>query len=165
MNRSDIVGYTLAEIALVLLFCIVAVFAPAYARLRKQANPKEKIAETQQELSRANAENAQLRKELQDSRHNLRSVAMPSCAELNKSSDWLFTATIRGIDDYEIAGRSYRLADVLKNYSAPLDQARRDGCRHRIRVSYQAGLDANDYFQALTRIEETFYTLKLGPGE
>jgi hypothetical protein len=167
MNRSDIVGYTLAEIALALLFCIIAVFGPAYARLSKQPNsvpPKEKVAEIEQRLARAAAENAQLRKEIDDSRRNLRSVAMPSCAELNKSPDWLFTAIIRGPDTYEILGRPYTRADVLKNYSAQLDQAKRDGCRLRIRISYQPGLDTSDYVQGLRRIEENFYTLKLGSG-
>ena len=36
MNRSDIVGYTLAEIALALLFAIVAILLPAYAKTHSQ---------------------------------------------------------------------------------------------------------------------------------
>jgi hypothetical protein len=67
VNRFDIVGLTLAEISLVLLFSFVAIFVPSYARARKELDSvradKVTTSDVKKQLLNANAENAQLQQE------------------------------------------------------------------------------------------------------
>ena len=164
MRREDIVGLTLAEIALTLLFFFLAVFAPTYARLNRKLKAINLIdvARLQTELKAAEAENETLKAELEKYRPNLRSAAVPSCAEINKA-DWLFTTIIRGSDTYDIDGVSYSIGNILATYSKELSDARQNGCRHRIKVYYGAGVSLDEYDSALRKIEVYFYDLKLGP--
>ena len=160
MNRFDIVGLTLAEVSLVLLFSFIAIFVPAYSRARKVPD----TGALEKQLAAATAENVKLRRELDEaSRRNLRSVVAPSCVEVGKATDWLFEAIIRGADDYEILGQQYTLGDLLAKYSSAQAQAKQDRCIHRIRVYYGMGVSVSDYDHALRRIEEDFYSQKLGP--
>lgn len=167
MNRSDIVGLTLAEISLALLFSFILIFAPAYSRAQRELDSsranKATAEDLQKKLAAADAENARLHEELENSRHNLRSVVTPSCVEINKATDWLFAATIRGADSYYVSGQQYSLNDLLTKYASALTQAKRDACIQRIRIHYGVGVPLPDYDYALRRIEEHFYTLKLGP--
>lgn len=169
MNRFDIVGLTLAEISLVLLFSFVAIFVPSYARARKELDSvradKATTSDVKKQLLAANAENAQLQQELQNSRRNLRSVVTPSCVEISKATDWLFAAIVRGSDDYEVLGQQYTLNALLAKYSPALIEAKQDGCVHRIRIYYGQGVSGYDYDYSLRQIEEHFYTQKLGPEQ
>jgi hypothetical protein len=166
MTRIDIVGLSLAEIALVLLFCFVAVFAPAYARLDRKlqvasAQPNE-AAELKKKLAATEAENHALKHELEGYRRNLRSKATPSCTEISKASGPLFTAIIQGEDRYEVNGESFSLASLTQHYSDALADAKKNGCVHSIRVYYGNGVSVSDYDYALRRIEQVFYDTKLG---
>jgi hypothetical protein len=169
MNRFDIVGLTLAEISLVLLFSFIAIFVPSYARTRQElASVKTNKATAnavEKQLLAANKENVRLQQELENSRRNLRSVVMPSCVEISKATDWLFAATIRGSDDYEVLGQRYTFDGLMTKYSPALAQAKQDGCVHRIIIYYGQGVSGFDYDYALRRIEQPFYTKKLGPEE
>jgi hypothetical protein len=163
VNRTDIVGLTLAEIALVLLFSFVALFVPAYARLNhklKQAGATD-VVRLQADLKNATAANETLKAEIEKSRKNLRSAAMPTCAELDKA-DWLFTVVIRGSDVYEVSGNRYAINDLLQTYSKEIAQANKDGCRHRVKVYYGKDISLPEYDYALRKIEQYFYDLKLG---
>lgn len=164
MNRFDIVGLTLAEVSLVLLFSFIAIFIPAYSRARKEA-AKADAGDVQKQLDAAKLDNARLQKELENSRRNLRSVVTPSCVEISKATDWLFAATVRGADNYEVLDQQYTLDGLLAKYAAALAQAKQDDCVHRIRIYYGAGVSGLDYDLAIRRLEEHFYTQKLGLGQ
>ncbi len=163
MSRTDIVGLTLAEIALVVLFSFVAIFIPAYSRLSRKlrAYHAPDVATLQSALKTAADENEKLKAEIESSRRNLRSAAVPTCAELNKA-DWLFTAVIRGPDSYEADGVAYSLSELLRRYSSDLSEASEEGCRHRVKLYYGRQVNLADYDYALRRIEQHFYDLKLG---
>ncbi len=167
MNRIDIVGLTLAEIALVLLFSVLAVFAPAYQRSQRELRANNLTSATvrdyKEKLRAAEAETVNLKEELEKHRRDLRSVATPSCVEIDRAKDWLFTVTIRGADQYEIGGHELNLRELLDKYSAALELARKEACIHRIRLHYGTGVSGEDYDLALRRLEEYFYTRKLGP--
>ena len=162
MNRFDIVGLTLAEVSLVLLFSFVAVFLPAYGHLRKELSAKTTAEDVQKQLLAANHKIAQLQQEVDNSRPNLRSVATPTCVEVNKATGWLFGAVIRGADSYEVLGEQFTLDTLLAKYAPALAQAKQDGCRHRIRIYFGQGVSVVDYDFALRRLEEYFYDTKLG---
>lgn len=164
MSRNDIVGLTLAEISLVLLFSFLALFVPAYARLNRKLKQSGAVdvAKLQTDLKNANASNESLKAEIENSRRNLRSAAMPTCAELNKA-DWLFTAVIRGSDSYEVNSNRYSLSTLLQTYAKELSEASTNGCRHRVKVYYGKDVSLPEYDYALRKIERSFYDLKLGP--
>ena len=167
MSRQfDIVGLTLAEVALVLLFSFLVLFVPAYARLSRRVEQSGagavNVAKLQTDLKNALAENARLKAEIDKSRPNLRSAAMPTCAELNKA-DWLFTAVIRGADAYEVNDKTYSLGTLLQAYAPELSDASKNGCRHRVKLYYGKNVSLPEYDFALRKIEQSFYDLKLGP--
>jgi hypothetical protein len=163
MSRTDIVGLTLAEIAFVLLFSFLALFIPAYARLnhKLKAYGAVDVAKLQTELRNATTENGNLKAEIDKSRRNLRSAAVPTCAELNKA-DWLFTAVVRGSDTYEVNGKKYSLNTLLQTYSEQMSEANKNGCKHRVKLYYGKEVSLAEYDYALRRIEQSFYDLKLG---
>ena len=107
------------------------------------------------------AANAILKAEIEKSHRNLRSAAMPTCAELDKA-DWLFTVVIRGSDVYEVNGNKYSISMLLQTYTRELSEANKDGCRHRVKVYYGKDVSLPEYDYALRRIEQYFYDLKLG---
>ena len=166
MNRFDIVGLTLAEISLVLLFSFIAVFLPAYGHVRKELDSIKAATmltgDIQKQLADAKSENVRLQQEIENSRRNLRSVATPSCFEINKTTGWLFTAIIRGADRYEVLGQEFTFASLLAKYSSNLTQGKQDGCRQRVRIYFGNGVSVADYDYALRRLEEYFYDSKLG---
>jgi phosphatidylserine decarboxylase len=165
MSRSDIiVGLTFAEIALVLLFSFLTLFVPAYARLGRKFKlySSVDVPKLQSDLKNAKAINESLKAEIDKSRRNLRSAAIPACAELNKA-DWVFTAVIRGSDAYEVKGNQYSLNALLHNYATELSEANKNGCRHRVKLYYGKDVSLFEYDAALRKIEQYFYDLKLGP--
>jgi hypothetical protein len=165
MSRSDIiVGLTLAEIALALLFSFLVLFVPAYTRLNRKLKLYRTVdvVKLQNDLKNATATNESLKAEIDKSRRNLRSAAMPTCAELNKA-DWVFTAVIRGSDAYEVNGNRYSLSTLLQTYATELSEAKKNGCRHRVRLYYGKDVSLPEYDSALRKVEQYFYDLKLGP--
>jgi hypothetical protein len=172
MGRIDIVGLTLAEIALVLLFCL-ATLIPGIRKtesglidLGKQVqNLKKKAAQDAQTIAHLRDENRELEGKFGASRPGLRSRATPSCSELGKAAGWLFAAVIRGRDSYEVNGDTMSLRDLLFANSEALKSAREGGCHHSIQLYYGAGVSGIDYDYALRRIEEYFYTKKMGPKQ
>jgi hypothetical protein len=86
----------------------------------------------------------------------------PSCSELGKAGGPLFTATIRGRDQYEVDGTPFTFEGLRGRFSDALSNATRDKCVHSIRVNYGADVSVQDYDSALRHIEQLFYTTKLG---
>lgn len=165
MNRFDIVGLTLAEVSLVLLFSFIAVFLPAYGHIHEQLAARTTPGDLQKQLLAANASNTRLQQELENSRPNLRSAATPTCVEVGKATGWLFAATIRGADTYQVLDQPYTLDDLLHKYAPALAEAAQAGCRQRVKVYLGQGVSAVDYDDALRRLEESFYDTKLGPEQ
>jgi hypothetical protein len=161
VTRIDIVGLTLAEIALAMLFCFIAVFAPSYARatqeIKRRPEPKELA-----ELKRKNEDLQREIEKLKGSIRDARSKQTPSCIELGKARGPLFTVTIRGGNEYEVEGSSLTLETLRASFSDALLDATRNKCVHSIRVNYGAEVSVQDYDLALRRIEQSFYTTKLG---
>jgi len=162
MNRFDIVGLSLAEISLVLVFVLLAVFAPAYSRVSREAQTKThdvdvlraKVTELQKQVD----ESASLIKQFGAERPNLRSIATPSCFELNKTPNrWIGSVIVRGVNVYDLNGKQLGLTDLLSEFSDEIAQGKRDGCRHSIRVSSGEGVSGMEYQSALMQLGQTFY--------
>lgn len=170
MIRNDVVGLTLAEIALVLLFGFLVLLLPSYARLSRELKTRSapdlralqmKLAEATAENERLKLENEQFRAEMATTRRHLRSEQIPSCAEIN-GADWLFTAVILGSDAYGVSGHQYTLQSLLQTYSGPLAEAQAEGCKQRVKVYYGKDVSLPEYYSALRQLEDYFYDKKLG---
>lgn len=180
MIKSDLLGWTLAEIALALLFALLAAFAPSYRNVAMRnkgleeeiKNAASLAAENdrlraenlalQSELAALRLENAELRSMSVAPRSDLKSIVLPSCAELNKNSDWLFTATVIAEDSFEINGRALTLAGIRKEFAEQLADAKKQGCVQRIHVSFEEGMSAQVYDSALKGLRRWFYPTSLG---
>lgn len=164
MNQFDIVGLSLAEIALVVVFVLLAVFAPAYSRIRKELKIKEvETTKLKQQLDETEREAARLHQQYEAERPNLRSKATPSCFELKKTSNrWLFTLVVRGPDKYELEGHEVTLRELSHQYDSEITQAKRDDCRLSIRISSGEGLSGREYQSALIQLGQTFYMTQSG---
>ncbi|MBA3913561.1 MAG: hypothetical protein H0X25_06840 [Acidobacteriales bacterium] len=163
MSHQDIIGFTLAEIAFVLLFSFIAIFVPSYIQLsnRLRSAGSVDVPQLKGELAAAQSKNAQMGAALDQYRRNLRSAAMPSCAEVGVNT-WLFTTTITGGNAYQIEGRTYTLSGILQAYSQQLREASERGCRLRVRVFYGPNVSTNGYDLSLRQLEQHFYDSKLG---
>lgn len=159
LPQSEIIGLTLAELVFVLLFgLMVAVFPVEFESAEQEAS-------VQQEIEAVRKENEELTRRVSAIQSRLRSKAMPSCVEIGVATGWLFTTTIRGGVTYEIDGRRLGLEKVLANNADALRTARTAECRHRIKIYYGLGVSGIEYDEALRKIEDHFYTKKMGPRQ
>ncbi len=92
----------------------------------------------------------------------LRSTAFPTCVAVGKAKDWLFTATVRGRDAYEIEGQLVSLANITKLYSVQLRDADENECRQRVRLYVGKGVSGEEYEYAMRRISQNFYVGYMG---
>jgi hypothetical protein len=165
MTRIDVVGLTLAEIALALLFCVVAVFAPSYARLEKQLRDRpdpNQLKALQNKILELQTDNDRLKRDLQAVKQGARSKQTPSCIEIGKAAGPLFTTTIRGEDRYDLDGASLTFQQIRVRFEEILSAAKSDECVQSIRVYYGPEVSVQEYDSALRRIEQLFYVTKLG---
>jgi len=158
-------GWTLAELALALLFALLAAFIPSYRaeveRVRRlEAASKNELSATDAEKIRE--ENIALRLEIESSRKNLKSKITPPCAELDKSSGWLFTATITSRNSFEIEGKTLALDGILKKYADQLADAKKRGCVQQVHIYFMSGISAGDFDYATKRLGAYFYPASLG---
>jgi hypothetical protein len=165
MSRIDIVGFTLAEIALVILFALLVIFLPQREREANEAKALQarikNLEESESALKRQVASLEAERQRFQSSRPDLKSKAIPTCFEIDKT-EWLFSVTIRGNDEFEITGKEMTLNDILKNYETQMKSAKAKGCIHRVQVFYGPKVSTPDYDSGLRRLEAWFSTAKRG---
>jgi predicted nuclease with TOPRIM domain len=169
MSKIDIVGFTLAEIALVILFAVLVLFLPQKERQENEAQAFRQriksLEETQsvlrQQIASLEKEREQLRQRFQSPRADLRSKAIPTCFEIDKT-DWLFSVTIRRNSVFEISGKDMTLNDLLKSYDTQIKSAKAKGCIHRVQVFYDPEISAAEYDTGLRRLEAWFSTAKKG---
>src|SRR5271165_1175872 len=109
MSRTDIVGYTLAEIAFALLFSIAAVFLPTYGSLSSKLKVERdalkkstaEIESLKKTVSELEAKSGPIPKaKAPEGTQGLRSKQLPSCIEKGAATTWLFSATAISADKY-----------------------------------------------------------------
>lgn len=173
MNKSDLLGWTLAELSLALLFAFLATLSPSFrhnmAQNKQQVDAANKITTLITQNVHLESENTALRSENSDlhsmftaSRIGLKSKQLPSCAELNNNSEWLFNTTIISEDSFEIAGKMFTLNDIRQKYANDIADAKKQGCVQRIQVSFDGEMSARVYDSAIKRLKQLFYPTSLG---
>jgi hypothetical protein len=168
MRRIDVVGLSLAELSLALLFAFLAITLPNLERLkhlekvsRDRADDAERKLSDRKAPTLAAKAGMSVAKGAQDAK--LRSAARPSCIEMKVADGALLSVTINGVDEYAVEGLgSVSLIELTKQYSGALDEGLRLGCVHVAEVYLAPGISAVDYDSALRKIESYFYTRKRG---
>jgi hypothetical protein len=164
--KSDLVGWTLAELSLAILFALFAAFAPSHQEAvelnRKLAEADQHAAQLISENTKLTQEQKEIQAEIENSHRVLRSAMTPSCWELDHKSDWLFTATINSEDSFEIDGANLTLAQIARQYSDQLDYAEKLKCRQRVHVEVGPAVTAREYDLGLRRLGQHFYVVSIG---
>jgi hypothetical protein len=162
----DIIGFTLAETAFVLLFAVFAGLLSGKAQeanvTRQASDQLTQIARLQQDLNSSRQNNAQLSARIAALMPKLRSAAFPSCAETGRVQGWLFTATVNGRDSYEIDGVPFTALEIIKKYSSQLREASDSACRQRIRLYVGDRVSGEEYEFAMRQIGQYFYIGYMG---
>ena len=154
--RSDIVGYTLAETALALLFTVFAgMLAQRTATVDVERSPQPPTSTVKTPPPSSAGANSKSPR--------LLSPNLPSCAQQGSSNDWLFSVVVHGKDAYEHLSRILTLDQLLKQYSAQLRDANLRGCRHTIKVFVGEDVSGLDYDYAIRHLSVWFYPKYMGP--
>jgi hypothetical protein len=173
MRHVDIVGMSLAELSLSLLFVVLALLPPSspdeLSSARTQlATVSSQLAIATKHIDELSAQSKQLQgftrmtADGAAARH-LRSITLPSCAEKKVRNDWLFTTVVRGEDLYDVQDiGTLNLQQILDRFKRELDEATLAECVQRIQVRVGNDVSAIDYDLALRRLEQHFYPRKLG---
>jgi len=172
MSRTDIVGYTLAEIAFALLFAIAAVFLPTYGSLNSKLKverdaSKRSTAEVEslkKTISELEAKSGLLPK-AQEDRQGLRSKQLPSCIEKGAATTWLFSATAISANKYVINNEIVTFDQLRGRFGSELAVAEKQQCRHSMQLLYAPGMAVSDYNLALRKMGGLFYVQPLGPNQ
>jgi hypothetical protein len=165
VRQTDLLGWTLAELALALLFALFAAFAPSYlAEVKRiqQLQAAAKNSVSRDEAEELRLENIALRLQLEASRKDLRSKITPPCSELDKDSGTLFTATVESRDFFEIEGKTMRLDQILRKYANQLADAKARGCVQQAHIYFDPTISATDFDYATKRLGMYFYLGSLG---
>jgi hypothetical protein len=160
--HPDIIGYTLAEISLVLVFSLMA----------ERTHAVNKVNALTTQLRNANLTVIDLQKKIVNStprpqtpspHQGKRSNAPPSCAEDGLSTDWLFTGSIVGSDRYRVNGEELSFQEITDRFRKQIAEGRDRACVQRVQVSFSPALSSPDYDRAIRQLEKLFYVKKLGP--
>ena len=170
-DHDFVIGLTLAELAFFLLFAIVFVVA-----VRENISPEEHKA-LQQQVTDLEKEKQEFQQQVTDLEarvaelESLQSSARPHCSEarlINADGaiyDFLFNVTIVGRDTYFLLypygdGEMRTLEGILARYESDLAAAEQAQCVHRIGVHRMPDLELDDYLDALTMLDKSFYTAR-----
>jgi len=160
-GRNDIIGYTLAEIALLLLFAIIAIFLPKYstlsAHLRAQTASRllleKEVAALKEQLALVKPPGA--------SPAGLRSRQMPSCIERKLASGPIFSAVALSNGKYRVGGEELTASEIRSRFAEQIADADKHECRQRIQLGYSTGMSAEQFVQAQVQMENWFYVSKI----
>ena len=164
MNVSNkIIGFTLAELAFVLIYFIFPNFVYIQNRSGEEVQKlHNELDKTGSEIEILITENNSLKNRVKDlEKEELKSKILPSCIEKGLRKRYLFHTTITGENKYLIDNAEYSYPEILDRFKDDIDFARKNGCVQSISIQSQEGLDASSYIRALKRIQMTFYTLLL----
>jgi hypothetical protein len=170
MSRTDIVGYTLAEIALLLLFAITAVFFPTYSRLSSKLKVEKSVSKkssAEVESLKNTISELQAKPGTPKTPHDafgLRSKQLPSCIEKGSATTWLFSATATSSNTYLVNGEMMNRDQIKSRFASPLELAEEQQCRQSIQLFYAPSISLPDYDLALRKMEGLFYVTRLGPN-
>lgn len=160
-----LLGLTLAEISLTLLFAVLLVATIALSRAKTNTRTIESLSRENSELqldnSRLHNENEVLRASLRSETLRLRSRMKPSCREL-KGIAPLFDVVIMSADEFRIDEREFDFKSLTRQFQKEQVSAEDLGCVHTIRVRFVSNISTDEYVRGLSRLESTYYVQKLG---
>ena len=179
MRGNDIIGYTLAEIALALLFVVVLLGIGSQSALRATAEQARKDAleaaeralEAEERARRAESSADTQRRIADDLREELerllglRSGARPPCSEVGVAEgDWLFSVQILAADLYSLEGEVLSMDGLRSMFDGQLNLAEQRDCVYRVEAMAAPTLPLPVYLAGLRRLEGLFYVKRREAG-
>ncbi len=193
MNREDVIGITLAELTLVLLFIFIIIFfvtssaghdnqalkealtsqedliAMQLEEIAALKSDRDRITESHaREIDRRSQTIERLTNALSGLRaenEQLRSKFKPSCYERGYAPSVIGSVLILGADRYSIAGKETDIAGIRKHFAKELTTAEAVGCVQTIRTNYSGKISLDEYYAGLRKLERLFYISKGGKLE
>jgi hypothetical protein len=160
MKGVDIVGLSLAELSLALVFVVLVLARPS--QKAELAAARKSIEELKNDNKQLQAAIERLRRSQESSTPGLRSPSLPSCEFVHLAREQLFTIVIAGRNEFRLSDATVTLPELLTRYQKDLQSAIGAGCVHRINVLFTNDISAPDYDQALRELDKHFYVRKLG---
>lgn len=135
-RRSQILPFSLGELAFILLFAIIILFI---------WNARN-AARTENELRLAIKGKSDQR---------------PRCKEGGRVAPFLFTATVHGPNKFMIEHKFLTIKNIKNIYRHKLEEAKKLDCTHRIKVTHIPSVNLDEYLKALSRLEGPFYIKRI----
>lgn len=189
MNREDVIGITLAELTLVLLFIFIIIFFVTSSAGRDNQALKEALTSQEELLALQLEEIAALKTDKENLVHErqrrdqvmkrlanaltvlrteneqLRSKFKPSCYERGYAPSVIGKVIILGADLFSVGGKKMTLSEIKKHFAQELSAAEALGCVQTIRTNYSGSLSLDEYYSGLRKLERLFYISKGGKLE
>ena len=160
-RRDDVLGLTLAEVGLFVVFILLLVGLTKPDLAEKLRGAEEMIRTLDMRLNHARANWAAARERirfLQGQLQELQSPQRPSCREAGVADGFLFSLTIEGRQRLRLAGgQLFTFPELLEFFRSDLEDANRGRCVHAISVSYIPDVSIDAYDAALRELEQHFY--------
>lgn len=158
-DRQSIIGFTEAELGLVLALVALALWATSVPTT--SAENVVTIPQVALDALKDTVKQARAWKKSSDSLFALagkRSNQTPMCREKGYPDRSIATITILGNDNYQMNGEVTSLNEILTGLAAPQGFAKSHGCRHTVIVRARAGLPAELFTPAFVRLRGYFNT-------
>jgi hypothetical protein len=158
-DRQSIIGFTEAELGLILTLVALALWATA---LPKQAT-KDAITVPKERLE-ALEDTARLARNWKQTRDSLlrsvgkRSNLTPTCQEKGYDIAVIATITVLGNDNFEMNGEVSSIVEILNQLDEQQQFANAHGCRHGIIVKGKPGLSVEQFTPGFSSLRRYFNT-------
>ena len=164
-KEEDIVTFTFAELAFMLMYAIFASFYLGGDKFGKTIETlKKERDEAQSQVEKLNSDYEELKKreELIIKQTGLKSKQTPSCIEKgvpiisSNKVDFLFDVTILDASRYQVGDERHDIKSLLRGFEADIKNAEKCGCDHSIVVRHAPNIDIEDYLHAKALLALTF---------
>lgn len=167
-DRQSVIGFTEAELGLVLALIFLALWIVTQAKVRPQRPGVVEVANGEIVALKDSATRVRDVAAALDAAHDsvrllrdsIRGISnqTPRCIERGYSDRFLGTVTIRGPNDFEIDATRSDIDGVLTHFRDPLAWAEKHGCRHSVQVRAVPELAVKDFTPAFRLLREHFNT-------
>ena len=177
--RQDVIGTTLAELTLLLLFLVIAAFffvndsksTPIPIKTNVQ---KDEVQKLKTRLRQMEFEKVELKNQLNDlkllteslqnqlNRPGLTSNQTPTCHELKLAPTWIAEIGIIGVNRFKVNDNIYNYTELVKHFKDDLKFAEQQGCNHCVKFWFNKNISTVVYHDSLTKLQKLFIVTPIG---
>lgn len=164
-DRQSVIGFTEAELGLVLALVALALWVIAEAKaLPATAHARTVISVAQKRALQDSARMYRRSIAVQDSLQRTvvelkrRSNQTPTCFELKYPERYIASVMVLGPGQFEIDGERVNFSGLMARLAHPQEFALKNRCRHAVHVTGAPGLTVEQYTPGLRAIRARFNT-------